>query len=665
MIALCLFMTDGSRREQDKALELAYSSYIRSGNVRHALCSYLWWIELLKARGDYFGAADGLIRCAHDQKDSDGDLRAALLTEQSALCFVQLQPSHFRKYSLHLVLAGHRYYKAGQRHHAVRCYASALTCYEGKKWSHIEDHIHATLAKQSVHLGRFETAVLYYLHLLGNNSHKSVERQSNHLRDFVGVVKAVYGGNEPEIAELPVPVFKDSTLSMRTLNDQTSPAVDGLAKRQMWELLEAALLEAVAAAIGPGVTEERSHSRHRPLAHRKGRVSGVDETVNVMLEISNPLGVAVELTDITLICKHSKQTPAEFTAPTRPSPIVHASLPDPYAEETAAAVDEACQVFAESKTLEPNESVQLALRMKANEPGMVFISGVRWKLLNSVPGSHLFHRLKPPPRPMIDRTDDVTDEHYEPQPLVEHQTKQDEQIDFSLLLNVVGLLPLASIRLHNLPATMLHGEVCKVVMEVANVGRTSLHKLWMHSNLPAFFSFSDPSALDTPFPIFTDQRQASVAEMDGPAQAILDVPVGVVPEDGVVLVPLWVRAHTPGHHSIHFVFSYLPEGKHDTTHLRFLRVTVPSLHVAPLLITRTFVRPSTSSVEEYIVGLEIEGSPQTNEPCHMHQLSALSPFWCIRPLGTAEQLHEAYAGASLLVQSNSRHIVYSPLPSHV
>ena len=29
--------------------------------------SYLWWIELLKARGDYFGAADGLIRCAHDQ----------------------------------------------------------------------------------------------------------------------------------------------------------------------------------------------------------------------------------------------------------------------------------------------------------------------------------------------------------------------------------------------------------------------------------------------------------------------------------------------------------------------------------------------------------------------------------------------------------------------
>jgi hypothetical protein len=44
----------------------------------------------------------------------------------------------------------------------------------------------------------------------------------NHLRDFVGVVKAVYGGNEPEIAELPVPVFKDSTLSLRTLNDQVT-----------------------------------------------------------------------------------------------------------------------------------------------------------------------------------------------------------------------------------------------------------------------------------------------------------------------------------------------------------------------------------------------------------------------------------------------------------
>ena len=113
-----------------------------------------------------------------------------------------------------------------------------------------------------------------------------------------------------------------------------------------------------------------------------------------------------------------------------------------------------------------------------NEPGMVFISGVRWKLLNSVPGrcgrfervraaarrppavplqhccplssrcgvvvassrrrrdgvawlrrcivawlrSHLFHRLKPAPQFVIDRTDDVVDEHYEPQPLVEHVT---------------------------------------------------------------------------------------------------------------------------------------------------------------------------------------------------------------------------------------------------
>ena len=112
---------------------------------------------------------------------------------------------------------------------------------------------------------------------------------------------------------------------------------------------------------------------------------------------------------------------------------------------------------------------------------MVFISGVWWKLLNSVPGrcgftrgrfermgaaadglgqcccstsivfavwrrrgviaaslrwcaallhgciaawlrSHLFHRLKPAPQFVIDRTDDVVDEHYEPQPLVEHVT---------------------------------------------------------------------------------------------------------------------------------------------------------------------------------------------------------------------------------------------------
>ncbi|VVC87502.1 unnamed protein product [Leptidea sinapis] len=57
----------------------------------------------------------------------DSDLRSAMLLEQAALCFL-LGPSNkimSRKYAFHMVLAGHRFSKAGQKKHAYRCYNQA------------------------------------------------------------------------------------------------------------------------------------------------------------------------------------------------------------------------------------------------------------------------------------------------------------------------------------------------------------------------------------------------------------------------------------------------------------------------------------------------------------------------------------------------------------
>jgi hypothetical protein len=51
-----------------------------------------------------------------------------------------------------------------------------------------------------------------------------------------------------------------------------------------------------------------------------------------------------------------------------------------------------------------------------------------------------------------------------------------------------------------------------------------LHAAWQ-SNLPAFFSFSDPSALDTPFPIFTEQRQVTSATAHDLPTSAHDLPI--------------------------------------------------------------------------------------------------------------------------------------------
>jgi trafficking protein particle complex subunit 8 len=66
-------------------------------------------------------AAKQLIRMTSEECD----LRSALLLEQAALCFLSSKPQLPRKYAFHMVLAGHRYSKAQQRKHSLRCYRQA------------------------------------------------------------------------------------------------------------------------------------------------------------------------------------------------------------------------------------------------------------------------------------------------------------------------------------------------------------------------------------------------------------------------------------------------------------------------------------------------------------------------------------------------------------
>lgn len=78
--------------------------------------------ECLKGRSLYGEAAKQFIRMTSE----DSDLRSALLLEQASYCFLKAtRPRMMRKYAFHIVLAGHRFSKAGQRKHSLRCYKQA------------------------------------------------------------------------------------------------------------------------------------------------------------------------------------------------------------------------------------------------------------------------------------------------------------------------------------------------------------------------------------------------------------------------------------------------------------------------------------------------------------------------------------------------------------
>ena len=105
-------------------------------HVGCCICSYLFSLrmpqfatratllstECLKGRSLYGEAAKQFIRMTSE----DSDLRSALLLEQASYCFLKsTRPHMMRKYAFHIVLAGHRFSKAGQRKHSLRCYKQA------------------------------------------------------------------------------------------------------------------------------------------------------------------------------------------------------------------------------------------------------------------------------------------------------------------------------------------------------------------------------------------------------------------------------------------------------------------------------------------------------------------------------------------------------------
>ena len=62
--------------------------------------------------------------CSVSASCQDSDLRSALFLEQAAHCFINSPRPMVRKYAFHMILAGHRFSKAGQVGNHQPLYAS-------------------------------------------------------------------------------------------------------------------------------------------------------------------------------------------------------------------------------------------------------------------------------------------------------------------------------------------------------------------------------------------------------------------------------------------------------------------------------------------------------------------------------------------------------------
>lgn len=66
----------------------------------------------------------------------DNDLFSGVLQERASVMFAKA--GMHRKMAFHYILAGHRFYKAGQSALSIECYKRALPQYANKHWQYAE-----------------------------------------------------------------------------------------------------------------------------------------------------------------------------------------------------------------------------------------------------------------------------------------------------------------------------------------------------------------------------------------------------------------------------------------------------------------------------------------------------------------------------------------------
>lgn len=107
-----------------------------------------------------------------------------------------------------MILAGHRFNKAGQKKHSLRCYKQALqvglfVClplslllvtemiflkvYQGKHWLLAEDHINLIAGRLNFNLSQLDEAVDSFQRLLYDGSLQNLTQQTYYVREYLAI----------------------------------------------------------------------------------------------------------------------------------------------------------------------------------------------------------------------------------------------------------------------------------------------------------------------------------------------------------------------------------------------------------------------------------------------------------------------------------------------
>ncbi|XP_034036210.1 trafficking protein particle complex subunit 8 isoform X2 [Thalassophryne amazonica] len=640
--------------------------------------------EILKSQSKYSDAATLLIKMTSE----DSDLRSALLLEQAAHCFINMRNPMVRKFAFHMILAGHRFSKAGQRRHALRCYCQAMQVYKGRGWSLAEDHINFTIGRQSFTLRQPEHAVSAFRQILINDSRQTVTQQEAFLREYLYVYKSVTGENDVGLSQLPLPFIHSSATRVyfgheRRLAEGEKQAATHVSLDQeydrdlaaMWcQLEEQVVVSANQATIPVNFQptqcclNSQTDNTHYPLAV-------IEEPIIVEVTFRNPLKVPLALSNLSLQWRFTAEGVSPSTEETN-GELLRGTVTNEH-ETLDPGMTQKDDIITTDVILHfhigPEETKMARLKLLPHRTGQLNIVGVVYNLATASSAetapSNEGHQT-------LDTVAVRGRQDLEIRGPRLNQTKEDKMMvrhgpDRRLDPIITSAMPLMEVFFLQFPTALLCGEIRKAYAEFCNVSCVVLCGLRVASTHPDFFTFGNQAmtpltplspasaencsaykTLATPpgaqSGSTTSEMLVSLEDFSKPS-GVTEIPIegGVLRPGESIQLPLWLRGpDREGVHEIHFLFYYESANKRGKISHRVLRHTVficasRSLSVQALAC-RSSIPPHQNLEDDSnggtLVFIDIENintSEAGVREFHIVQVSSCSQHWrlhkCINP----------------------------------
>lgn len=688
MAAVAAFLQSGAPRPypahyMDTAIQ-TYRDVCKNMLLAERCC--LLSAEILKSQTKYSDAATLLIKMTSE----DSDLRSALLLEQAAHCFINMRSPMVRKFAFHMILAGHRFSKAGQKRHALRCYCQALQVYKGKGWTLAEDHINFTIGRQSFTLRQPENAVAAFRHILINDSKQSAVQQAAFLREYLYVYKSMSQvSGESSLPQLPLPCLHSSQTRVffgheRRLAEGEKQAATHVSldqefdrdSSQLWRELEERVVAAANRGSVPNTFQPSQCCLNSQTDNLRYPLAVVEEPIIMEVVYRNPLKVPLALSALSLLWKF---TVKDFSGPqdsTSGETISNVKEAVALKETTALNDIIDTQVIPEF-TISPEETKVARLKLIPRKTGELHVLGVVYNLGTGEVGNGEAGSL----------ASDVMcvrgQQNLEIQGPRLNVTKEEKTSvsygpDRRLDPIITPAMPLLEVFFINFPTGLLCGEIRKAWVEFVNVSGVPLTGLRVASTHPEFFTFGSATSDLTPVTptaaehcsayktVATAPSQASVSlvspaafgvsSSDRPVVAEIPLSQGVLGPGDALQIPLWLRGpDREGVHEINFLFYYESTEKTAKLSHRVLR------HTAFICASRSLSVRATASQSNTLYSREREkqeagGGEEKNTSMlvfvdvenintseagvrefHIVQVSSSSRQWrlhkCINPVG--------------------------------